>query len=120
MLLTVPRLHWEQVSRKLMNYVNTRAAGTPWVNHLAFLLAVSICHARLDVKTVENRLQVLHRRWTTIFQAYSLVHFTQWDPAQHLLQYLNDERLEDTFETRQDFLKIYAASSRSIQVYLHW
>jgi hypothetical protein len=119
MLLTVPRLHWEQVSRKLMNYVNTHAAGTPWVNHLAFVLAVSICHARLDVKTVENRLQVLHRRWTTIFQAYSLVRFTQWDPAQHLLQYLDDERLEDTFETRQDFLKIYTASCRSIQVYLH-
>src|SRR5438045_9740006 len=59
-LLTVPRLHWEQVSRKLMNYVNTHAAGTPWVNHLAFLLAVSTCTARLDVKTVDSRLDVLH------------------------------------------------------------
>src|SRR5258708_1138464 len=117
-LLNVPRLHWEQIHPKLMNYVNTYAAGTPWVNHLAFLLAVSICHARLDVRTVETRLNVLHRRWTTIFQVYSLSHFTQWDPAQHLLRYLNDETLEDTFETRQDFLKIYTASSRNIQEYL--
>ncbi len=102
-----------------MNYVSTHVAGTPWVNHLAFLLAVSICHARLDVKTVEGRLNVLHRRWMTIFQAYGLAHFSEWDPAHHLLLYLNDTDLEDTFEMRQEFLKIYTASSRSIQVYLH-
>ena len=35
------------------------------------------------------------------------------------MRYLNDEDLEVTFETRQDFLRIYTASSRSIQIYLH-
>ena len=37
-VLIAPRISWDRVDRKLMNYINTCVAGTPWANHFAFLL----------------------------------------------------------------------------------
>ena len=58
-VLATPRISWDQVDRKLMNYINTSVADTPWVNHLAFLLAVLTCHAQLNPKSVRNTLEEL-------------------------------------------------------------
>src|ERR1041385_4593680 len=80
LLLTAPRLCWDQVDRRLVYYMTIHMPDMPWMNHLAFLVAISTCHARLGVGTVKQRLQVLHRGWNTIFSAYKIAGFADWDP----------------------------------------
>src|SRR5713101_8325746 len=110
-VLASPRISWDQIDRKLMNYINTSVADTPWVNHLAFLLAVLTCYVQLDLKTVENTMRCLHGRFKTIFQTYGLTRFSEWDPETHIPRYLNDPELKDSFSTRQEFLTLYTAST---------
>src|SRR5439155_20024974 len=88
------------------------------MNHLAILVAISTCHAQLDVRTVKQRLQVLHRGWETIFSAYKVVGFDAWDPAEHLQRYMHDPTLEASLHARQEFLSTYTASTRSVEMYL--
>jgi hypothetical protein len=118
LLLAAPRLSWDQVDRRLVNYMTMHVTDTPWRNPLAFLVAISTCHARLDVRTVKQRLQVLHRGWKTIFSAYTIAGFAEWDPAEHLRRYMSDPALEDSLHTRQEFLSTYTASTRSVAMYL--
>jgi hypothetical protein len=118
LLLTAPRLCWEQVDRRLVNYLNAHVVATAWMNHLAFLVLVSASHTRLDLRTVTQRLQALHRGWKTIFPAYEIRHFTQWDPAEHLRRYMSDPKLEASLHSRQEFLSTYTASTRSVEMYL--
>jgi hypothetical protein len=118
LLLTAPRLSWDQVDRRLVNYLNAHVVDTAWMNHLSFLVLVSASHTRLDVRTVTQRLQVLHRGWKTIFPAYEISHFTQWDPAEHLRRYRLDPNLEPSLHMRQEFLSTYTASTRSVEMYL--
>jgi hypothetical protein len=117
-LLAAPRLSWDQVDRRLVNYMTIHLTDMPWLNHLAFLVAISTCHARLDVRTVKQRLQVLHRGWKSIFSAYKIADFAGWDPAEHLRRYMSDPALTDSLHTRQEFLSTYTASTRSIEMYL--
>ena len=118
LLLTAPRLSWDQVDRSLVYYMTMHVIDMPWMNHLAFLVAISTCHARLDVRTVKQRLQVLHRGWKTIFSAYKMIDFAEWNPAEHLQRYMNDQALEASLHTRQEFLSTYTASTRSVEMYL--
>ena len=118
-VLAAPRISWDQVDRKLMNYINTSVAGSPWVNHLAFLLAVLTCYAQLDRKTVGNTLRSLHCRFETIFRAYGLTHFVQWEPETHVPRYIHDPEPEDSFYVRQQFLRLYTAATGNLQRYLH-
>ncbi len=116
-VLRAPRIDWDQIDRRLMSYINRFVAETPWVNHLALLVAVSTCHARLDFRTVKGRLQILHLRWKSIFSSYGLTDFTEWEPGEHLARYMHDPEFADSFETRQTFLRLYTAATRSLQLY---
>jgi hypothetical protein len=118
-ILAAPRIDWDQVDRKQTSYINTSAAGTPWVNHIALVLAVQTCHTRLDWKTVQNTLHCLHGRFKTIFQVYGLTDFAQWDPEIYIPRYKNDSELEDSPYLRYEFVSIYVAASGHIQRYLH-
>jgi hypothetical protein len=55
-VFVAPRIDWKQVDSKLTSYITTSAAGTPWVNRLALVLAVQTCYARLGQKVVSNTL----------------------------------------------------------------
>jgi hypothetical protein len=118
-VLAAPRISWVQVDQKLINYINTSVAGTPWVNHLAFLLAVLTCYAQLDLKTVNTTLHSLHCRFKTIFGVYGLTCFPEWDPEAHVPRYMHDQTLNDSLNMRHEFLKSYTASSHHLQRYLH-
>lgn len=118
-LFSVSGLDWPQVNRLLMNYINKNAAESPWLNQLALLLGASTCYARLSEKTILSRLNSLHCRWTTIFQAYGLMTFEEWKPEEHLVRYLRDQTITETFSTRQHFLNLYACSTQAVQAYLH-
>lgn len=118
-VFVAPRISWDRVDRKLVNYINNSVASTPWVNHLAFLLAVLTCYAQLDPKSVMNILCSLHCRFETIFRAYGLMSFPQWDPETYFPRYMHDPELEDSFDTRQEFLKLYTAATGHLQRYLH-
>ncbi len=118
MILRAPRLDWSQIHPKLMNYLNTYVADAAWVNHLALLLGVSICYARLDMRTMASRLVVLHGRWRLLHQVYELKDFSTWDPAEYIPRYMKDPNLEDSFETRHEFLRDYTAAVRTFQRYL--
>jgi hypothetical protein len=117
-ILKAPRINWDQIDRRLMSYLNRFVAETPWVNYLALLVAVSTCHDRLDFNTVQGRLHILHLRWKSIFSSYGLTHFAEWEPGEHLARYMHDPEFADSFETRQAFLKVYTACTRSLQLYL--
>jgi|GEM_PF-586401 len=117
-LLTAPHLDWKRVHPQVIRYLSTDVIGTPWLNPLAFLVVLSTTHANLDHSTVKRRLYSLHTRWRIIFEHYGLAEFADFNPAIHLVQYLNDQTLKDSFETRQEFLRIYTASVRNQQLYL--
>jgi hypothetical protein len=117
-ILDAPRLNWERIDPRFIRYLKTQVNGTPWVNHLALLVAVLVSHTKLDMGTVKVRMYTLHARWRTIFTSYNLVNFADWNPIEHLPRYINDKDLSDTFETRQGFLKIYSAATRHVQMYL--
>ena len=118
-ILAAPRITWEQVDWRLMKYLTTKGDGSPWMNHLALLLAISLCHTRIDADTASRRIRSFHCHWTTIFPAYGLTHFAEWNPEVHMPRYLSDPDLPDSFETRQEFVRTYTASTRSLQIYLH-
>jgi hypothetical protein len=118
-ILAAPRISWDQVDRKLMHYINNSVDGTPWVNHLAFLLAVLICHTQLDLKTVRGYLQGLNARFKTIFQAYGLTRFSEWDPEVHVPRYMKDPELKNSLRMQNEFLTYYTGSARHLQTYLH-
>jgi hypothetical protein len=99
-------LAWDQVNRRMMNYVITHAKGKPWLNPLALLLGVSTCYAHLGDKTILSRLNALHCRWSTMFRLYGLTDFHEWKPEEHLARYMHDPDIPDTIETRQDFLNL--------------
>src|SRR6266536_156707 len=117
-LLLAPRLHWEQIDRRLLFYINKNVAGCPWCNQLAFVVATSVGYAHIGMKTVRDRLQALHLRWQTVFAAYGLTDFREWNPAEHLPRYMNDPELEDSFSTRQTFFRLYMASVHNVHAYL--
>lgn len=117
-ILDAPRLNWEHIDPRFIRYLKTQVNGTPWVNHLALLVAVLVSHTKSDMGTVKVRMYTLHARWRTIFSSYNLVTFKDWSPAEHLPRYINDKGISDTFETRQAFLKIYSAASHHLQTYL--
>lgn len=118
-ILAAPRISWDRVDRKLMNYFNTSVDGTPWANQLAFLLAVLTCYAQLELKTVKDTLSSLHCRFETIFRAYGLTNFPEWEPETHVPRYMHDPELEDSLDTRNTFLKLYTAAVGNLQRYLH-
>lgn len=117
-ILQAPRLNWEDVDPRALRYLKTNVAGTPWVNQLALLVGVLTAHTRLDASTVRSRLYGLHVRWREVFAVYHLTTFEDWDPAEHLPRYMSDPDLDDTFETRQEFLQTYGAAVQYLQVYL--
>ncbi len=118
-VLATPRISWDQVDRKLKHYINNSVGGTPWVNHLAFLLAVLTCYTQIDQSTVQNYLRSLHCRFKTIFQAYGLTRFSEWDPETHIPRYLHDPELKDSLYKRHELLRNYTASTSHLQGYLH-
>jgi hypothetical protein len=118
-VLAAPRISWDQVDWKLKQYITASVDGTPWVNHLAFLLAVLTCHTKLDLKTVKGYLQILHARFKTIFGTYGLTRFSEWDPEVHVPRYLHDPELKDSLYIQNEFLTYYTASTGHLQRYLH-
>ncbi len=63
-------------------------------------------------------MNVFHVRWRSLFSAYGLVTFADWEPSEHFPRYLDDPALADSLRTRQEFLRIYASTAHHIQVYL--
>lgn len=49
LLLTAPKINWDQVERRFMNYITTKIAGRLWCNHLALFLGVATCYAKLGL-----------------------------------------------------------------------
>ncbi len=117
-ILHAPRLNWEAVDPRAVRYLNMQVAGALWVDHLALLVGVLTAHARLDASTVRSRLYSLHVRWREIFAHFHLTTFQDWEPAEHLPRYLNDPDFDDTFETRQEFLRTYGAAVHHVYGYL--
>ncbi len=117
-LLTAPKVSWDQVERKFMNYLNMKVAGRPWCNHLALFLGVATCYAKLDAQSIKTRMYSMHCRLESLFASYQLTDFAEWDPVEHLTRYMNDPQGTDSLETRNDFLRSYTAVVRTLQVYL--
>src|SRR6266699_54196 len=118
-VLTTPRIMWDRVDRKLMNYINTSVADTPWANHLAFLLAVLTCHTQLNPKSVKNILSSLHGRFKRIFRDYGLTSFPEWDPETHVPRYMHDPEMKDSLHARNQFLRLYTSATGHLLRYLH-
>ena len=117
-ILHAPHLDWHTVDLRVIRYLKTNVSGQPWMNHLALIAVVLASHSRVDQSTVRNRISVFHVRWRDLFLAYDLVTFADWKPSEHFSRYLNDPVLPDSLRTRQEFLRIYAATTHHIQVYL--
>ena len=98
LLLTAPKINWNHVERKLMNYINMKVAR-PWCNHLALFLGVAACYAKLDRQSIKSRLYSMHCRLESIFASYQLTDFSEWDPAEHLTRYMNDPHGTGLFKT---------------------
>ncbi len=117
-LLTAPKIDWDQVERRFMNYIIVKTAGRPWCNHLALFLGVATCYAKLDRQSIKSRLHSMHCRFDHLFTSYQLADFSEWDPAEHLTRYMNDPQETDSLETRCEFMRSYTAVARALQVYL--
>ncbi len=118
LLLTAPKINWDQVERRFMNYITVKTAGRPWCNHLALFLGVATCYAKLDRQSIKARLHSMHCRLDTIFTSYQLTDFSEWDPVEHLTRYMNDLEGTDSLETRCEFMRSYTAVVRTLAVYL--
>lgn len=118
LLLTAPKIHWDQVERRFLNYITVKTAGRPWCNPLALFLGVATCYAKLDRQSIKSRLHSMHCRFDSIFTFYQLTDFSEWDPVEYLTRYMNDPQGADSLETRNEFLRSYTAVVRTIQVYL--
>jgi hypothetical protein len=118
LLLTAPKIDWDQVERRFMNYIIVKTAGRPWCNHLALFLGVATCYTKLDRQSIKSRLHAMHCRFDTIFTAYQLTDFSEWDPVEHLTRYMNNPEGPDSLETRSEFMRSYTALVRTLGVYL--
>lgn len=117
-VLAAPRVDWERVDGRCIRYLAQSVAGSPWLDHLAFLTVVLTSYAALDATTVLKHLQNLHPRWRELFRAYGLVRVSEWWPAEHIPRYLRDSQFEDTLHTRQEFLRRYVSAAAHIQAYI--
>jgi hypothetical protein len=118
LLLTAPKINWDQVERRFMNYITVKTAGRPWCNYLALFLGVATCYAKLDRQSIKSRLHSMHCRFDTIFTSYQLTDFSEWEPVEHLTRYMNDPEGPDSLETRCEFMRSYTAVVRTLAVYL--
>jgi hypothetical protein len=118
LLLTAPKINWDQVERRFMNYITVKTADRPWCNHLALFLGVATCYAKLDRQSIKSRLHSMHCRFDTIFTAYQLTDFSEWNPVEHLTRYMNDPEGPDSLETTVEFMRSYTALVRTLAVYL--
>jgi Phage integrase family len=118
LLLTAPKINWDQVERRFMNYITVKTSGRPWCNYLALFLGVATCYAKLDRQSIKSRLHSMHCRFETIFTAYQLTDFSEWDPVEHLTRYMNDPEGPDSLETKVEFMRSYTALVRTLAVYL--
>ncbi len=118
LVLTAPKINWDQVERRFLNYITVKTAGRPWCNYLALFLGVATCYAKLDRQSIKSRLHSMHCRFDTIFAAYQLTDFSEWDPVEHLTRYMNDPAGPDSLETRCEFMRSYTAVVRTLAVYL--
>jgi hypothetical protein len=118
LLLTAPKINWDQVERRFMNYITVKIAGRPWCNHLALFLGVATCYAKLDRQSIKARLHAMHCRFDMIFTTYQLTDFSEWEPVEHLTRYMNDPEGLDSLETRVEFMRSYTALVRTLAVYL--
>lgn len=118
LLLAAPKINWDHVERRFMNYITTKTAGRPWCNHLALFLGVATCYAQLDWQSIRSRLHSMHCRFDTIFTAYQLTDFSEWDPVEHLTRYMNDPEGPDELQTKVEFMRSYTALVRTLAIYL--
>ena len=118
LLLTAPKINWDQVERRFMNYIIVKTADRPWCNHLALFLGVATSYAKLDRQSIKARLHSMHCRFDMIFTAYQLTDFSGWDPVEHLTLYMNDPEGADSLQTRVEFMRSYTALVRTLAIYL--
>src|SRR5260370_35794399 len=85
-LLNAPRLDWDRLDRRHLNYLIRTVHGVEvvWFEHLVFTTAMLATYIDLEPHTVQLHLQYLHGRWRTLFPAYGLATFAEWNPADHL------------------------------------
>src|SRR5713226_10776729 len=69
-ILHAPHLDWHVVDPRVIRYLKNHVSRLPWVNHLALIVVVLASHTRVDQSTVENRVNVFHVRWRSLFSAY--------------------------------------------------
>lgn len=117
-ILTAPRLDWREVNPNYISYLLRAVVGSPWLNHLALMIAVQTLYIKLERGTTERCLYNLHARWRVLFPAYQLSSIEDWNPVEHIPRYLNDTSLPDSFQTRQEFLRAYSASVHHTHAYL--
>lgn len=117
-LLAAPRIDWERVDGRCIRYLVQSVAGSPWLDHLAFLTGILTSYAGLDAGTVLAHLHSLHSRWRVLFPAYGLQAVADWQPATYMPQYLADSSFPDTLYTRQVFLRRYASAAVHTQAYI--
>lgn len=117
-LVHAPYLDWSSVDARHIRYLYNEVRETPWFHQLAFFIAILTTYTRLDRATVEGRLYGLHARLRAIFSHYHLTRFEEWNPVEHLIQYMSDPDLSDSFESRQLFLQDYATITRHTAAYL--
>jgi hypothetical protein len=120
-LFQAPGLDWERVEVRNIRYLRNVFVDNPqapWGNALAFVALVMTCHAERDPQTVYGYLTQLHARWRTLFPAYGLTHFHDWQPVDHLPRYIRDQELQDTMQTRGYFVQGYETVSLAADGYL--
>ncbi len=117
-VLHAPHLDWHAVDPRVIRHLKINVKGMPWMDHLALIVLILASHTRVDKSTVRNRVGIFHARWRSLFPAYALVTFADWVPSEHFPRYLSDTKLDDSLRTRQEFLRVYAATAHHVQVYL--
>lgn len=109
---------WPVVHERLLRYFLRNVTGTPWVNHLALILAV-LSARRQDVQTVRVTMMNFHVRFSDIFSATNLQTMEEWKPDRHLPLYVRGEIIpQDSQYTRQLFLTRYSSATRHVQNWL--
>jgi hypothetical protein len=118
LLLSAPRLNWNQIGPRAIRYLYYETRHFPWFNHLAFMVAVLSSHTKLGQRTIEKRLYMLQARWRVLFPRYQITDVEDWKPSEHFSRYVSDTELTDTPHLKQHFLSYYYSSSQQIAIYI--
>lgn len=108
---------YPHIHARIIGYLLRNVVGTPWIDHFALIAAI-LSARRRDVHTIEEIAKTLHVRFSALFPLLGLRTMAEWNPNIHLQGYFQGEHMpHDSLNTRQQFLKRYAATA---SLTAHW